>query len=423
MTATEIVLGVVALALLGVCGWLAVERSRAMRARDNASRERDDALRRLEDALGDGQRSRDAFKSLAGDVLREVKQDFLQLAEKTMEFEREKAAGDMERRRKAVDDLVKPIAETLKKTEEKLGAIEKERGAAYAGLTAQVVDMVAANRQLREETGKLGRALSKPQVRGRYGEIVLERIAELAGMKAYCDFTTQSTIDGADGARVRPDMIVRLPNDRRIVVDSKMNTDAYMAALDATSPEQVEEHLRTFARHVQAQVAALGKKEYWAGFDFSPEFVVMFVPGDQFVDAALEREPSLLDFAAERGVIIASPSTLIGLLRAVHVGWREKQLTDSAGELFKLGRELHERASIAFGHVSGVGKAIQDAMTRYNEFVGSVDMRLMPTLRRFEEAGAKSARDVPALDNVEVEMRRLNASTSTPAQGDAPADA
>ncbi|MFG0275805.1 MAG: DNA recombination protein RmuC [Phycisphaerales bacterium] len=455
MTVALVILGVVALALLGACVWLALQlpgaRAASARAeadarsaisakeeaerrlqtldselrslRDEYAQRRDEAARlgerlaQLEDRrLAEDKRRaeqeqqfKDAFERLSNQALDASSKRLIELAGQAFGKQQEQARAEFDQRRKSVEDLVKPITETLKRTDEKLQAIEQQRTSAYAGLREQVEAMTHQHHHLREETGRLVRALSKPQVRGRYGEIQLQRIAEIAGMREYCDFDTQSTYTDEEGARQRPDMVVHLPNGRCIAIDAKTNTDQYLAALDAPSPDEAEQHLKNFARHVADQAAALGKKQYWANFDSSPEFVVMFIPGDQLVDAALEREPRLLESAAERGVIIASPATLIGLLRAVHVGWREKRLGESAEELFQLGRELHERASVALGHVDDLGKAIHRAMKKYNDVVGSVDMRLMPTLRRFEEAGAKSARELPELDQVEVEVRTMNA--------------
>lgn len=347
----------------------------------------------------------DTFRSLATEALKSSREDFFKLAQKTFEVERERSQAEMEKRRAAVDELVKPIAETLKKTDEKLAAIEKERTSAYAGLVEQVRGMADVGNQLRSETGRLVRALSKPEVRGRYGEIQLRRVAELAGMTAYCDFCEQESQRDGEGRLLRPDMVVKLPNDRVIAVDAKTNTYAYLEAAEAKTTEEQQACLERFAGHVAEQVVSLAKKKYWAEFDGSPEFVVMFMPGDQFLDAALARRQDLLERAAEVGVVIASPSTLIGLLRAVAVGWREKRIEDQARELFKLGKELHERAANAFGYVSRLGAALDQAVTKYNEFVGSYQSRLEPTLKRFEEAGARSGKELAEVPTVTVRPR------------------
>ncbi|TVQ32577.1 MAG: DNA recombination protein RmuC [Phycisphaeraceae bacterium] len=415
MLAAIVILSILVLALGALAAWLWAARTRTIAERDSLAREIETLHARLEEDSKRIEHMRDSFRSLAGEALQSSNEQFLALAKKTFEAERERSQAEIDKRRDAVDQLVKPIAETLKKTDEKLAALEKERGAAYAGLTEQVRAIAESNQYLRQETNKLVQALRKPQVRGRYGEIQLERVAEIAGMRSYCDFATQASSRDDDGRLLRPDMVVRLPNERVIAVDAKCNIEAYLDAIEAQTPEDADRHLDRFARHVADQAQALGKKEYWARFDGSAEFVVMFIPGDQFIDAALQRRGDLLELAAERGVIIASPSTLIGLLRAVHVGWREKSLSDSAQELFKLGRELHERAAVALDHADSLGKAIRATVERYNRFVGSVDSRLIPTLRKFEEGGAKSGRELSELPMVDVDVRAAEVPESLPA--------
>ena len=338
------------------------------------------------------ERMREAFKALSGEALKASGESLLNLAEQRLKRQQEESTAELEKRRQAVEALVKPIGETLAATREKLGQIEQSRAEAFARLAQQITDVNAASAQLRGETGKLVRALSKPEIRGRYGEIQLRRVAELAGMVAYCDFDEQVSARDDDGRVMRPDLIVRLPNERVIAVDAKTNTYAYVEAVSAENEEERQHHLDRFAEHVAGQVTKLGRKGYWSGFEGSAEFVVMFVPGDQFLDAALARKPDLLERAAERGVILASPATLIGLLRAVAVGWREHQLTEQAKELFELGRELHQRVGVVLEHADSLGRAIGQAAERYNRFVGSVDARLLPTLRRFEESGVKSGK-------------------------------
>jgi DNA recombination protein RmuC len=293
----------------------------------------------------------------------------------------------MDKRKAAVDELIKPMGETLRRTEEKI-----------AGLSSASAD-------LRAETGKLVRALSRPEVRGRYGEIQLRRVAELAGMVAYCDFTEQASARDGDGRLQRPDMIVNLPNEHVVAVDAKCNIDAYVKAAEAVDEGERERLLSKFAEHVCEQVTKLSAKSYWAAWEGSAELVVMFVPGDQFLDAALSRCPELLEQAAERNVILATPSTLIGLLRAVAVGWREKRIEEQAQELFRLGKELHERAAVAFGKVAEVGAAIDAAAKKYNVMVGSVESRLLPSLRKFEDGGVSSGKVLPEMPEVGTAVR------------------
>lgn len=319
---------------------------------------------------------REAFGSLAADALAKNREQFLALAEQKFEAKSGK-----------IDEMVRPIAETLRKTDAKLAIIEQ------------------AGTELRGETSKLVRALREPHVRGRYGEIQLRRVAELAGMSAFCDFTEQDQTRGPDGAPLRPDMVVKMPSGRVVVVDAKTNIQGYMDAISAATPELAEGHLDRFARHVAEQATALAKKKYWAQYDGSPEFVVMFIPGDQFVDAALTRQPEILENAAQQGVILASPSTLIGLLRAVAVGYKEQQLAHAAEELRELGKELHERVAVAMGHAARLGKNLNQSVDAYNDFVGSYERRLEPVMRKFEEGGVKSAKELPEMGQVVVRAR------------------
>jgi DNA recombination protein RmuC len=271
--------------------------------------------------------------------------------------------------------------------------------------------MAEASEALRSETGRLAQALREPHVRGRYGELALRRVAELAGMSAYCDFAEQESTVGPDGTALRPDMVVSLPNERVVVVDAKTNIQAYLDALQAEGVDDRERHLDRFAKHVADQATALSRKKYWSQYEGSPEFVVMFIPGDQFIDAALSRQPEILENAARQNVLLAGPATLIGLLRAVHVGFNEEKLAAEAQELRRLGVEFRERAGLAFGHIASVGELLEKTVNKYNEFVGSYRSRLEPTLKRFEADGGKRE---AAPGEVTVRVRELGTSGTTP---------
>ena len=341
-------------------------------------------------------RLKEAFGALSAQALKDGRAEFLAQARPVFEAAR-----------KEQSDLVKPIGEVLAATREKLESIEKARAESFAALHERMELVTQAGRGLREETNKLTRALSRPEIRGQYGEIQLRRVAELAGMTSYCDFSEQTTVRDSEGSMLRPDMVVKLPNDRVIAVDAKTNTYAYIEAVNAADDAEREQHLDRFARHVHDQAKKLSDKKYWSQFDGSPEFVVMFVPGDHFIDAALSRKPELIDYAAQHGVILASPSTLIGLLRAVAVGWREEKLAAEARGLWELGKELHERASVAFEHAGKLGDSIRQSVERYNKLVGSIDSRLMPTLKKFEDAGAGSAKPLAEVKQVEAQPKLL----------------
>jgi DNA recombination protein RmuC len=396
----EFALVALALALAGAAVWIARLASERARLTAELAHER----ARTQQNAGDEQRLRDSFRALASETLKAESAQFLQLAEQKFAAREAKHVAEFEKRRVGVDQLVQPIGEALKKTQEELRRIESARDVAYAGLREQVQSMQRANAELSGQTQRLAQALSKPNVRGRYGEIQLQRVAELAGMQAYCDFATQESVRDDTGRLARPDMVVKLPNERVIAVDAKTNIEAYLAALDVARPEDAEPHLQRFARHVAEQVQALGKKGYWAQFD-APEFTVMFVPGDQFIDAALERRPDLIELAARANVVLASPSTLIGLLRAVHLGWRERRFSEDALQLQGLGQQLLERFGVALGHVDKVGTSLRRAVDDYNGFVASVDTRVMPTLRKFEESSARAKEPIKELKPVEGVLR------------------
>ncbi len=347
------------------------------------------------------------IEATAATAMRQSGEQLLKLAGERFGMDHEKAKAELDSRKQAVESMVKPITDTLAETKRKIDEIEKERAATFAQVSEQIVGMRLAGDALRKETANLVQALRKPQVRGRYGEVQLRRVAELAGMRDYCDFSEQTSARDGDGKLLRPDLIVQLPNGRVIAVDAKTNIDAYIDAVESSTPERAEEHLERFARHVAEQSVALANKRYWSQLEGSPEFTVMFVPGDQFIDAALQRRPDLLETAAQHGVILASPSTLIGLLRAVAVGWREKKLSDSANELFKLGRELHARSANVLDAVARVGRSLGSAAGAYNELVGSLDSRLMPTLRKFEERDAKSSEKIADPAPVEMTIRQV----------------
>lgn len=438
MIAALIALSVLLLAAAGACAWLAVERARQTARAADAQRVRDVALadlagaertvqdlraaidrhgaelREARECLGEAEigaaRLTERLRALEQRE-NELTERFQSLADKMLQQSvkelRTQTAAEIDQRRAAVDALVRPIAETLKKTDEKLVALEKERAAADAALREQVRSLTDRSQSLSDQTGKLVQALRRPEVRGRYGEIQLQRVVELAGLRAYCDFDTQSSTRDNEDRLLRPDMVVRLPNGRSVAVDAKTNIDAYISAVEAPERAQQDVLLEKFADHVAQQAERLSGKQYAASIGGSLDFVVMFIPGDQFIDAALQRRPQLLDLAAQKGIVLASPSTLIGLLRAVHVGWRERSLGEQAEELFKLGRELHERASVALGHADKLGRSLGAAIESYNAFVGSVDSRLVPTLRKFEEAGAKGARELPEPASVDVTTRPI----------------
>jgi len=329
----------------------------------------------------------DAFKALSSEALRENNQSFLELAKSTLEKFQETAKGDLEKRQQAISEIVKPVRESLEKVDAKIADMEKSRADAYGSLTTQVRSLFDSQNELRKETSNLVRALRAPGVRGRWGEVQLKRVVELAGMTAHCDFWEQQSVDTDEG-RLRPDMVVRLPGGKTIVVDAKAVLSAYLDAIEAPDDVSRAGHLQRHARQVKERVDELGRKAYWEQFEHAPEFVVLFLPGEMFFSAALENDPGLIESAADRRVVLATPTTLIALLKAVFYGWRQERLAENAQEISALGRELYERLSVMGGHLSGVGKNLNQAVTAFNKAVGSIETRVFPAARKFKELHA-----------------------------------
>ncbi len=393
------------------------------KTRELAAAERDGMLRREADLRASHDAAfaalRNEFANLTTKATQETQERLTKWATQSLAIQTQTAAGDLETKKQAVEALIKPIADTLKQTDTKLAQIDKDRAQSQASIEEQLRSMREASGKLGDEARRLSEALRKPDVRGRYGEMQLRRVAELAGMVEYCDFATQVSNDlnasDPNSARVRPDMVVKLPSGRRVIVDAKTNIQAYLDAMQAATPEDAGRHLDRFAQHVAQQATDLSKKEYWKQFEGSPEFVVMFVPGDQFVDAALSRQPDILEQAAARNVILASPATLIGLLRAVAIGYREERLAKEAHALRDLGREFLDRIANVVEPLAALAKNLESATSNYNRFVSSYESRLLPTLNKFEESGVTSKKKIEALASVSTHFKPLpGAGSSTP---------
>ncbi|MEN6458797.1 MAG: DNA recombination protein RmuC [Thermoguttaceae bacterium] len=356
----------------------------------------DDAKRQLSDA----------FKALAGEALKSSNTSFLELARTQLEKFQESARNDLGRRQTAIDELVKPVKESLGKVDAKLQEIEKSRIEAYSGLTEQVRSLSETQKELRGETANLVKALRRPQARGRWGEIQLRRVVEMAGMLEHCDFFQQQSTDGEDG-RLRPDLVVQLPGHKNIVVDSKAPLEAYLEAIESTDDETRALKFRDHARQVRNHIASLGRKSYFEQFDFTPEFVVLFLPGEVFFSAALENDPSLIELGVSQNVIVATPTTLIALLRAVAYGWRQEALADNAKAISELGQELYKRIAALGDHMQKLGRGLGTAIEAYNSAVGSLESRVLVSARRFKELGAVGGAPVAELLPVETAPRRL----------------
>ncbi len=348
------------------------------------------------------------FDDLAGRQLRENIDNFLQLARENLGGHQLHAQASLKEREQAIESLVKPIQETLARTSEALREIEAERQRDFGSLRQHLTDMRHSHAALQRETRNLVQALSKPQVRGQWGEIALRRLVELAGMTAHCDFEEQVHVAGEDGA-LRPDMVVHLPEGRDVVVDVKTPLDAYLAAVESPTEEARAAALKRHAQHLADRVRLLSSKNYAAQFAQAPQFVVLFLPGDQFLSAALDQQPELLDRAMASNIILTTPSTLLALLKAVYSGWQNVRLAENAERIRALAEDLHARLATFRNHMGRIGSTLEASLNAFNSAVGSLERSVLPGARKFVELGVRTEKPIEELEPIEVAARLTEA--------------
>jgi DNA recombination protein RmuC len=348
----------------------------------------------------------DSFKALASTALESNNSAFLSLARETFDKVLAEARGDLGKRQEAISGLVKPLGESLKSFDEHMRTLENSRQEAYASLKENLKGLSETQERLQRETATLVTALRTPQIRGRWGEMTLKRVVELAGMSEHCDFTEQLSV-ATELGRIRPDLIVHLPAEREIVIDAKVPLAAYLDALCAESEQTRKEALARHAGQIRSHMAALSAKNYWEQFTRAPEFVVMFIPGESFFAAAADSDHELIEDGMKRRVILATPTTLIALLQAVAYGWKQERMAQNAQAISELGKQLYERMSTLADHISDIGSGLERANRAYNSAVGSMESRVLPAARRFKELGAGTSVEIGAVEPVDVQPRQL----------------
>ena len=392
--------------LLGaLISWLIASRRHA---RLEATINNEEALQRERDVAFETARSQltAAFSELANQSLKSNSENFLRLAKEKFGAQQEQANRDLGDREKAIEDLVKPIRDSLQASQKQITELEKTRSEAYGGIKSQLEAMQLSQQSLTQETQNLVKALRRPEVRGRWGEITLRRLVELAGMVEHCDFQEQVHSVGDDQV-IRPDMVVRMPNQRDVVVDVKTPLDAYLEAVEAKDDTQRQLALRRHARNVREHIRTLSSKAYWAQFTNSPEFVILFIPGDQFLSAALSEDPDLIESALSQQIILATPTSFVALLKAVAYGWRQLALADNALEIRQLAEDLYGRLTTFVTHMNKVGRQLASSVESYNRAVGSLERKVLPGARKFVELGIQTKKELEKVETLDPVPRTM----------------
>jgi len=347
-----------------------------------------------------------SFNQLSNEALTRNNEHFLKLAEENLKRYQSEAKAELTSKEQAIEQLVKPINDALLQTSKQIHDIEKERKESYGNLSSTISQMALGQQALQSETQNLVQALRRPEVRGQWGEMTLRRLAELSGMVAHCDFFEQTHTVTETGS-IRPDMIVRLPENREIIIDAKTPLDAYLSAIQTTDDEVRKKELKRHAQIIRKRAKELAAKNYWAEYSQSPEFVVLFIPGEHFLSAALEIDPSLLEDTIKANIILASPTNFIALLRAVSYGWKQQALAENAVEIRELGETLYKRLSVFSGHLSKLGASLNSSVDNFNKTVGSLERQVMPSGKRFLDMGIRAKEEITPLSPIDTQIRNI----------------
>lgn len=407
------------LGYVGIVGWIAcvgllfhLFKVKAELAKEKAEKElrAQEMERRLSEQKAFFQETQNQmekiFKGLASETLESQSKNFLNLAAERLDKKTTEASGTLNEKVLEFQKLLAPMKETLAKLQSDLSSVEKERNEQFGKIAQQLTQVTLTSERLKEEASSLSKALRRPEVRGSWGEIQLKRVVELAGMNAFCDFEEQVSVRDDEKNLLKPDLIVRLPNNRMVVVDSKAVLDAFLDAVEAPSPEEKKKALERHAKNLRSRVQDLSKKSYWGQFEQSAEFAVLFIPNEALLSAAVEIDKSIIEDALKEKIIIATPTTLVALLKAIAYGWSQNQITENAQNMINQAKEFYERLTPWLKHLARVGANLESATKSYNEAIGSLDSRVLPSARKLKELGFQDREDLPKLDTVNMALKQ-----------------